>query len=143
MPEIPLQRTGVFWKGTERYPVLDEIGDIPLSYQEVLLRVLQERSVTNLGSNTPVDIKSVRIIAATNKDLVKEVEEGHFCEDLFYRLSLCQLRLPQLSEIIEKEPDWFKDIQGNILVKIKQNGDSQLNDLCLDGNALRFIKNYE
>lgn len=53
---------------------------------------------------------------------------------------MCQLRLPQLSEIIEKEPDRFKDIQGNILVKIKQNGDSQLNDLCLDGDALRFIK---
>lgn len=83
MPEIPLQRTGVFWKGTERYPVLDEIGDIPLSYQEVLLRVLQERSVTNLGSSTPVDIKSVRIIAATNKDIVKEVEEDRFREDLF------------------------------------------------------------
>lgn len=56
---------------------------------------------------------------------------------------MCQLRLPQLSEIIEKEPDRFKDIQGNILAKIKQNGNSQLNDLCLDGNALRFIKNYE
>lgn len=56
---------------------------------------------------------------------------------------MCQLRLPQLSEIIEKEPDRFKDIQGNILENIKQNGDSQLNDLCLDGDALRFIKNYE
>lgn len=119
---------------------LDEIGDIPLSYQEVLLRALQERSVTKLGSCTPVDIKSVRIIATANKDIVKEVEEGHFREDLFYRLSMCQLRLPQLSKIIEKEPDRFKDIQGNILVKIKQNGDSQLNDLCLDGDALRFIK---
>ena len=100
----------MFWKGIERYPVLDEIGDIPLSYQEVLLRALQERLVTKLGSCTPVDIKSVRIIATANKDIVKEVEEGHFREDLFYSLSMCQLRLPQLSEIIEKEPDRFKDI---------------------------------
>ena len=140
---FPYSEQGCFEKALNGTLFLDEIGDIPLSYQEVLLRVLQERSVTKLGSSTPVDIKSVRIIAATNKDLVKEVEEGHFCEDLFYRLSMCQLRLPHLSEIIEKEPDRFKDIQGNILVKIKQNGDSQLNDLCLDGNALRFIKNYE
>lgn len=97
---FPYSEQGCFEKALNGTLFLDEIGDIPLSYQEVLLRVLQERSVTNLGSNTPVDIKSVRIIAATNKDLVKEVEEGHFCEDLFYRLSLCQLRLPQLSEII-------------------------------------------
>lgn len=143
MPGIPYSEQGCFEKALNCTLFLDDIGDIPLSYQGVLLRALQERSVTKLGSSTPVDIKSVRIIAATNKDIVKEVEEGHFREDLFYRLSMCQLRLPQLSEIIEKEPDRFKDIQGNILVKIKQNGDSQLNDLCLDGNALRFIKNYE
>ncbi len=143
MPGIPYSEQGCFEKALNGTLFLDEIGDIPLSYQGVLLRALQERSVTKLGSSTPVDIKSVRIIAATNKDLVKEVEEGHFREDLFYSHSMCQLRLPQLSEIIEKEPDRFKDIQGNILVKIKQNGDSQLNDLCLDGNALRFIKNYE
>lgn len=110
MPEIPLQRTGGGEKALNGTLFLDEIGDIPLSYQGVLLRALQERSVTKLGSSTPVDIKSVRIIAATNKDLVKEVEEGHFREDLFYRRSMCQLRLPQLSEIIEKEPDRFKDI---------------------------------
>lgn len=143
MPGIPYSEQGCFEKALNGTLFLDEIGDIPLSYQGVLLRALQERSVTKLGSSTPVDIKSVRIIAATNKDLVKEVEEGRFREDLFYRLSMCQLRLPQLSEIIEKEPDRFKDILGNILVKIKQNGDSQLNDLCLDGDALRFIKNYE
>lgn len=143
MPGISYSEQGCFEKALNGTLFLDEIGDIPFSYQGVLLRALQERSVTKLGSSTPVDIKSVRIIAATNKDLVKEVEEGHLREDLFYRLSMCQLRLPQLSEIIEKEPDRFKDIQGTILVKIKQNVDSQLNDLCLDGDALRFIKTYE
>lgn len=110
MPEIPYSEQGGGEKALNGTLFLDEIGDIPLSYQGVLLRALQERSVTKLGSSTPVDIKSVRIIVASNKDLVKEVEEGHFREDLFYSLYMCQLRLPQLSEIIEKEPDRFKDI---------------------------------
>ena len=85
MPDIPYSEQGCFEKALNDTMFLDEIGDIPLSYQGVLLRALQERSVTKLGSSTPVDIKSVRIIAASNKDLVKEVEEGHFREDLFYR----------------------------------------------------------
>ena len=112
MTGIPYREQGCFEKALNATMFLDEIEDIPLSYQEVLLRALQERSVTKLGSSTHIDIKSVRIIAATNKDIVKEVEE---------------------------EPDRFKDILWNILEKIKQNGDSQLNDLRLDGDALRFI----
>lgn len=83
MPGISYSEQGCFEKALNGTLFLDEIGDIPLSYQGVLLRALQERSVTKLGSSTPVDIKSVRIIAATNKDLVKEVEEGHLREDLF------------------------------------------------------------
>ena len=122
---------------------LDEIADIPLSYQGVLLRALQERSITKLGDNKTIDIKSVRIIAATNKDLVKEVEEGRFREDLFYRLAMCQIRLPQLSEIILNEPERFKEIINSILIKIKQNGDNDLNSLEIDADAMRFIKNYE
>ena len=88
MPGISYSEQGCFEKALNGTLFLDEIGDIPLSYQGVLLRALQERSVTKLGSSTPVDIKSLRIIAATNKDLVKEVEKGHFREDLFYRLSM-------------------------------------------------------
>lgn len=102
MPGIPYSEQGCFEKALNGTLFLDEIGDIPLSYQGLLLRALQERSVTKLGSSTSVDIKSVRIIAATNKDLVKEVEEGHFREDLFYRRSMCQLRLPQLSKSLRK-----------------------------------------
>lgn len=83
MPGISYSEQWCFEKALNGTLFLDEIGDIPLSYQGVLLRALQERSVTKLGSSTPVDIKSVRIIAATNKDLVKEVEEGHLREDLF------------------------------------------------------------
>lgn len=112
---IPYNEQGCFEKALNGTLFLDEIGDIPLSYQGVLLRALQERSITKLGDNKPIDIKSVRIIAATNKDLVKEVEEGRFREDLFYRLSMCQIRLPQLTEIIQNEPDRFNEILNSIL----------------------------
>lgn len=71
MPCIPYSEQGCFEKALNGTLFLDEIGDIPLSYQGVLLRALQERSVTKLGSSTPVDIKRVRIIAATNKDIGK------------------------------------------------------------------------
>lgn len=140
---IPYNEQGCFEKALNGTLFLDEIGDIPLSYQGVLLRALQERSITKLGDNKPIDIKSVRIIAATNKDLVKEVEEGHFREDLFYRLAMCQIRLPQLTEIIQKEPDRFNEILNSILTKIKQNGDNQLNELSITKSAVRFIKSYE
>ncbi|GEM_PF-1081025 len=140
---IPYNDTGCFEKALNGTLFLDEIADIPLSYQGVLLRALQERSITKLGDNKPIDIKSVRIIAATNKDLVKEVEAGRFREDLFYRLAMCQIRLPQLSEIILNEPERFKEIINSILTKIKQNGDNELNDLKISADAMRFIKNYE
>lgn len=143
IPPVPYSETGCFEKALNGTLFLDEIGDIPLSYQGVFLRALQERKVTRLGDIVPVDIGSVRIIAATNKDLVKEVEEGRFREDLFYRLAMCQIRLPQLSEIIQNEPDRFKEILECILEKIKKNGDNQLNQLTLDKDALRFIRNYE
>ena len=74
---------------------LDEIGDISPSVQVKLLRVLQERTLERVGGNETVDV-DVRIVAATNRDLVKEVSEGRFREDLYYRLNVVHVEMPAL-----------------------------------------------
>jgi transcriptional regulator with PAS, ATPase and Fis domain len=76
---------------------LDEIGDMPLSCQAKMLRAIEEREIEKVGSRktTPVDI---RILAATNRDLKKEVEKGSFREDLFYRLNVVHFNVPPLRE---------------------------------------------
>lgn len=76
---------------------LDEIGDLPPSLQPKLLRVLQEREVTRLGGATPRKI-NIRVIAATNKDLRKQVKQGAFREDLFFRLNVIPIFIPPLRE---------------------------------------------
>ncbi|MDU1952494.1 sigma-54 interaction domain-containing protein [Atlantibacter hermannii] len=77
--------------------LLDEIGDMPLALQAKLLRALQEHKVERLGSNKTINL-NFRLIACTNKDLEKEVAEGRFREDLYYRISVVPLHLPPLRE---------------------------------------------
>lgn len=76
---------------------LDEIGNIPLHLQAKLLRVLQNRTVTRVGSEKQVEI-DIRLICATNMDLEKMVAEGRFREDLYYRINMVQMHLPALRE---------------------------------------------
>ena len=76
---------------------LDEIGDIPLSVQVKLLRVLQEQQIERVGSNDSINI-DVRIIAATNQDLEKKIKDGSFREDLLYRLNIVAIKIPPLRE---------------------------------------------
>jgi Nif-specific regulatory protein len=77
---------------------LDEIGDLSMTAQAKLLRVLQEREVDWVGGRKPVPV-DVRIVCATNKDLKEEIQRGHFRQDLFFRLNVIHVRMPALREI--------------------------------------------
>ena len=83
---------------------LDEIGELPLFMQSKLLRVLQEREITRVGGdkNIPVD---VRVVAATNRNLKKMVQDGEFREDLYYRLNILNVKAPSLREHMEDVPE--------------------------------------
>jgi transcriptional regulator with GAF, ATPase, and Fis domain len=90
-------RIGKFEQADGGTLFLDEIGDMHLSTQAKILRVLQDQTFTRLGGNRTIAV-DVRIIAATNKDLVKEIEAGNFRTDLYYRLNVVTLHIPPLRQ---------------------------------------------
>jgi transcriptional regulator with GAF, ATPase, and Fis domain len=96
-------RMGHFQKADCGTLFLDEIGDLSLSAQAKILRVLQERVVERVGGRTSTAV-DVRVLAATNKDLTAEIAKGAFREDLFYRLNVIHIHLPPLREIREEIP---------------------------------------
>lgn len=91
------RRIGKFEEANEGTLFLDEIGEMELSFQAKLLRALQEKEVTRIGSNMPVKV-NCRIIVATNRNLQEEVKKGNFREDLYYRLFGLPIHLPPLRE---------------------------------------------
>ena len=97
------RREGRFLAADKGTIFLDEIGEIPLSMQVKLLRVIQERELQRVGGDQTVRV-DVRILAATNKDLAREVEEGRFRQDLYYRLNVVALQLPPLRDRGEDIP---------------------------------------
>jgi DNA-binding NtrC family response regulator len=116
--------------------LLDEIGEMPIDTQSKLLRVLQEKEIQRIGSNVTVKT-DVRIIAATNRDLEKEIEEGRFRLDLYYRLLVFPIALPPLRERKEDIPllvDHFIHHYNNIYEK---------QVLAVDASVLQQLMEYD
>jgi DNA-binding NtrC family response regulator len=88
-------RTGLFLRASGGTLFLDEIGEMPMSVQPKMLRALQERTIRPVGGDHEIPI-DVRIVAATNRDLEADVEDGRFREDLFYRINVVRVELPPL-----------------------------------------------
>ncbi|MBT3422988.1 MAG: sigma-54-dependent Fis family transcriptional regulator [Bacteroidetes bacterium] len=91
------QRIGKFEQANDGTLFLDEIGDMSLSAQAKVLRALQEKVIVRVGGEKHITVNP-RVIAATNKDLLKEIEKGNFREDLYHRLSVIVMRVPSLNE---------------------------------------------
>lgn len=103
------QRIGKFEQADQGTLFLDEIGDMSLAAQTKVLRALQENEITRVGSDKSIKV-NVRVLAATNKDLHKEIENGNFREDLFHRLNVIPINVPRLDDRREDIPllvDYF------------------------------------
>lgn len=96
-------RKGIFEVCSAGTLLLDEIGDMPMPLQTKLLRVLQEKQITPIGSSTTININT-RVIAATHRDILDEAKSKRFREDLYYRLSVVVIRIPPLRHRIEDIP---------------------------------------
>ena len=96
-------RAGKFEQADGGTLFLDEIGDMSLAAQTKVLRALQESEITRVGSDKAIKV-NVRVLAATNKDLQKEIAEGNFREDLFHRLNVIPIHVPSLNDRIEDIP---------------------------------------
>ena len=127
-------RAGKFEQADGGTLFLDEIGDMSLSAQAKVLRALQENEITRVGSDKPIKV-NVRVLAATNKDLKKEIAEGHFREDLFHRLNVIPIHVPSLddrkedisllvnhfAELICKEQGWrVKDFDSSAVAALQE-----------------------
>lgn len=128
-------RAGKFELANNGIIFLDEIGEMPLSLQVKLLRVLQERKIERLGSNKTIDL-NIRVIAATNADLEILIEEKKFRRDLYYRLNVLQLELPPLRERKEDIPLLLNNLINKYSIKFNKN------PLKLKPDLLSLFKNY-
>jgi two-component system, NtrC family, nitrogen regulation response regulator NtrX len=97
------QRIGTFEQADGGTLFLDEIGDMSLSAQAKVLRALQENKITRVGGDRPIAV-NVRVVAATNKDLIEQIEKSNFREDLYHRLSVILIHVPPLRERREDVP---------------------------------------
>ena len=140
------QRKGDFEQAHNGTLFLDEIGDMSLSAQAKVLRALQENKIMRVGGEKDIPV-NVRVIAATNKDLLEEVEKKNFREDLYHRLSVILISVPALSERVDDIPllaqHFMEDIaeqQGRTPSVFSEESFAELKKLPLTGNV-RELRN--
>jgi transcriptional regulator with GAF, ATPase, and Fis domain len=140
------KRIGKFQQANGGTIFLDEIGEMPLDLQVKLLRVLQEKEIEPVGGKSSVKI-DVRVIAATNRNLEKEVGEGRFRLDLYYRLNVFPIMLPSLRERIEDVPELARHFiniynrkSGKKIVGVSDRALKSLMDYTWPGN-IRELEN--
>jgi len=127
--------TGLFKQADQGTIFLDEVGELPLHLQVKLLRVLQDKSFTPVGGSKPLKV-DVRVISATNRDLRKELEEGRFREDLYYRLNVVQMVMPPLRSRREDIPI----LAHYFLRKFANSHDKKVEEVS--SSALMRLMNY-
>ena len=114
---------------------LDELAEMSLHAQANLLRALQERKITRLGAKQSINV-DIRIVAATNKDLLEEIKKGNFREELYYRLNVLHIKMPSLQEIKEDIPVIAKHFLSEMLKKINKE------NLKFSEEALKCLTDY-
>ncbi|MBP6100590.1 MAG: sigma-54-dependent Fis family transcriptional regulator [Flavobacterium sp.] len=139
-------RAGKFEAADKGTIFLDEIGDMSLSAQAKVLRALQENMITRVGADKDIKV-NVRVIAATNKDLKKEIEEGRFREDLYHRLAVILIKVPSLNErrddiplLISHFAMKIAEEQGNTIKSFAPKAIQQLQAYDWTGN-IRELRN--
>ena len=139
-------RAGKFEAADKGTIFLDEIGDMSLSAQAKVLRVLQENMITRVGADKDIKV-DVRVVAATNKDLKKEISEGRFREDLYHRLAVILIRVPALNDrrediplLIEHFTEKIASEQGNVPKMFSQPAIKLLQEYDWTGN-IRELRN--
>jgi DNA-binding NtrC family response regulator len=130
-----VDKRGLFEEANDGTILLDEIGETSLALQVKLLRVLQESEIRRVGGSRSVRV-DVRVLAATNRDLEREVKEGRFREDLYYRLSVVTLRVPPLRERTE-------DLPLLAAHALRQARDAGARAATISEEALVFLSNYD
>jgi len=122
-------RTGKFEEAMGGTLFLDEIGELDIAVQAKLLRVLQEREIVRLGTNNRFKV-NFRLVSSTNRDLKREVEQGRFREDLFYRLNVIKIELPPLRERRQDIPLFAAEFLNSF--SIRENRPYSLSDDVLE-----------